>query len=416
METKQSIFKDYENSKKYITMKMDILPIIFRDEQIDLLIDCGFDAVELNEFQFGMLGETIFEKVIEVLEERGLSIHYLLWKSWRGKYGIQRALDYDYKKHKNFVCISAFDEPTQDEVDELKDIFDTLEAKVPNDIYITSNLYPCYVSESVLGCKYEEHIDKYFKRIVATQKTKKVVSCDYYPFMIKSNGEHYMMDTWAYNHMLFAKYAKQYGSDLDWCIQSCNYDDHRIVDAQDIKMQMYMCIAFGVKGICFFTYATPLLNPDFSHGGSGMIGSNFRPSTMYYAGKEAIAEFRKIEKFYMDFKWQGTKSFNGTNNGKEKLHDFELLSDELETFAHIENVSCTENSIVSELYDEEHSRYGYVVVNYNDPIEGKNDKVHFTLKDADNCIIFLKGEPHEFGKEVEFELERGGGALVLIGK
>ncbi len=416
METKQDILKDYENSKKYISMQMDVLPIIFRDEQMDLLVDCGFDTIELNEFQFGILGERVFEKVMEVLEENNLKIKLLLWKFWRKKHGITRALEYDYSKHKNFVSISAFDEPTQGELGELKEIFDILEAKVPNDIYITSNLYPCYVPESVLGCKYEEHIDTYFKNILAKQKTKKVASCDYYPFMVKSNGEHYMMDTWAYNHMLFAKYAKEYDCDLEWCIQSCNYDEHRVVDAQDIKMQMYMCLAFGVKGICFFTYATPLLNPDFSHGGSGMIGSNFRPSTMYYAGKEAIAEFRKLEKFYMDFKWQGAKSFNGTNNGQEKLHDFELLSDELERFTRIDGVSCTENSIVSELYDKEHDRYAYVVVNYNDPIEGKTDKVKFILKDADNCVIFLKGEPHEFGKEVEFELERGGGALILIGK
>lgn len=416
METKQSILKDYENSEKQLSITADMLPIIFRDEQIDLMVQCGFDTVELNEYQFGMLGERVYEKVIEILEENNIRIKLLLWKSWREKYGITRALEYDYSKHKNFVCISAFDEPIQSELGELKEIFDTLEAKVPNDIFITSNLFPCYVAESYLGCPYEEHIDAYFKNILANQKTKKVASCDYYPFMEKSNGQHYMMDTWAYNHMLFAKYAKQYDCDLDWCIQSCNYNEHRIVDAQDIKMQMYMCLAFGVTGIVFFTYATPMLQPDFSNGGGAMIGPNFTPSTMYYAGKEAIAEFRKLEKFYMDFRWQGAKSFNGTNNGKEKLHDFELLSDELQSFAHIEDVTCTENSIISELFDKKHDRFGYVVVNYNDPIEGKADKIKLTIKDADNCVIFLKGEPYEFGKEVEFELERGGGALILIGK
>lgn len=416
MESMKNILKDYENSDKRISVQMDVLPVIFRDEQIDLIVDCGFDTVSLNEFQFGMLGESVFEKVIEVLEEKKLNVKLLLWKFWRNKYGITRALEYDFKKHKNIVCISAFDEPIQSELSELKEIFDELEAKVPNDIFITSNLYPCYVAESTLGCGYEEHVDSYFKTVLAKQKTKKVVSCDYYPFMVKPNGEFYMMDTWAYNHILFAKYAKKYDCDLEWCIQSCNYDGHRVVDAQDIKMQMYMCIAFGVKGIDFFTYATPLLNPDFSNGGSGMIGSNFRPSTMYYAGKDAIKEFRKLEKFYMDFRWQGAKSFNGTNNGKERLRDFEMLSEETESFTCIDGVSCTENSIVSEFYDKEHDRYGYVVVNYNDPIEGKTDRIKFKLKNFDNCVIFLKGEPCEFGKEIEFELERGGGALVLIGK
>jgi len=412
------ILKDYENSNKSLLIEADMLPILFRDEQMDLLQECGFNGVELNEYQFGILGENIFEKVIDVLEERNIGIKFLLFKAFRKKYGIIRALEYDYKKHKNFISIQSFDEPTVPEIEEVKDIVEQLENVIPEDMYVMTNLYPCYVDKGVLGCdNYEEYVDKFFKEVIAHQKGTKVVSCDYYPFMINEFGQYYMENTWAYNHMLFAKYAKEYGAKLEWCIQSCNYNAHRIVDAQDIKMQLYMCMAFGVTyGVCFFTYATPMLNPDFTNGGGGMIGANFVPSTMYYAGKDGIEEIRKIEKYYLDFEWQGTKSFNGSNNGNEKCEAFKYLTGEMQSFSKIDNVECTENTIISELYDKMNDRVGYVVVNYNDPIDGKKDKIKFNIKDGKSCVAFIKGEPIEYSNGVEFTLERGGGALIIIEK
>ena len=135
---------------------------------------------------------------------------------------------------------------------------------------------------------------------------------------------------------------------------------------------------------------------------------------MYYAGKEAIAEFRKLEKFYMDFKWGGAKTFIGANNATGERKDFTFLTDEMTEFTAIENVQCDEDTIISELYDPIRKRYGYLVVNYNDPIYGKIDKVCFSLKKGNGCVAFLKGEPTAFEGEVGFTLERGGGALIII--
>ena len=67
MSIKNEILKDYENSTKSLLIEADMLPVIFRDEQMDLLVDCGFNGVELNEYQFGMLGEKVFEKVEQVV-------------------------------------------------------------------------------------------------------------------------------------------------------------------------------------------------------------------------------------------------------------------------------------------------------------------------------------------------------------
>ena len=411
----KNILKDYENSTKYINLQTDVLPIIFRDDEIQKMVDIGINSVSLNEYQFGMLGEKVFEKVIETLEDVGLKIRYQLWKSWLPQYGYKRALEYDFKKHPAFESICVFDEPTTEEISVVKNILDDLN-EADTGLYLSSNLYPCYVPESVLGSTYEEHIDKYFKEVIAKLKGNKCVSCDYYPFMLLSDGRIAMMDTWVYNHMLFAKYGKEYGADIEWCIQTCNYKEHRVVEKEDVLMQIYMCMAFGINTIEFFTYATPMLNPDFPAGCGGMIGETFQPTSMYYATQEAVKEIRKVEKIYRAFKWEGTKSFIGKNNTEGRRKDFELLSGELENFNKIDSVECTEDTIISEMYDSEHGRYGYVVINYNDPYERKTDTVKFTLKDADNCVVMIKGEPHEFGKEVEFTLERGAGALVVMGR
>jgi len=52
----------------------------------------------------------------------------------------------------------------------------------------------------------------------------------------------------------------------------------------------------------------------------------------------------------------------------------------------------------------------------NPTIDGKKDKIKFNIKDGKSCVAFIKGEPIEYSNGVEFTLERGGGALIIIEK
>lgn len=416
MEKVKDIIKDYESSQKRFRMEVTILPTLFRDEEIDLMQNAGFDTVELNEYQFGVLGEKIYEKVIEVLEDRGFDLRYSYFGEGCGSTGLDRIKNYDFTKHPKIWSVHPWDEPPYQKFDELKEVFEFIEANIPEKVFVASCLFPVYANKEQVGAEYEEYVDKYFRYVLQNMKHGKAASCDYYPFFHDEHNRSVMFDTWVYNHMLFAKMGKKYNAEIHWCIQTSNYVQHRIVDAQDVKMQLYMCMAFGVVSVCFFTYATPLLHADFSNGGGGMIGPNYKPTLMYHAGKDAIAEIRKVEKFYMGFKWQGTKTFVGKNNVFGKRKDFEYLTEEMEKFTRIDNVSCSEDTVISELYDAENDRYGYVIVNYNDPIQGKTDDIKFTIKDQNNCVAFIKGEPVEFSSNAEFTLERGGGALIIIAK
>ena len=176
-------------------------------------------------------------------------------------------------------------------------------------------------------------------------------------------------------------------------------------------------MAFGVSTIECWPYATPMgVHPDFPGETEAMIGRNFEPNDMYYAVQQGIKEIRKIENVYKAFKWVGTKTFIGKNNAEGKRKDFELLSDEMEQFSHLGEIECTEDTIVSELYDAEHNRYAYVVVNYNDPVLGKTDEVKFSLKGADFALAFIRGEATELGKTATLTLQAGDGALVVLGK
>jgi len=245
MENLKTILADYEKSNKYVNVQMDILPILFRDEEIQRLVDTGCNFMALNEYQFGVLGEKVFEKVIETLEDAGLNLRYQIWKGWLESKGLDRAINYDFSKHPSIKGISVFDEPTLSEIDTIKEIMQVLREKHPG-MLVTSNLYPCYVPESVIGCTYEEYIEKYFDTIIKEEKGERVVSCDYYPFEIDAEGKSRIPDTWAYNHMLFAKKAKEFNSKIEWCIQTSNYNMHRVVTDADVRLQTYMCFAFGV--------------------------------------------------------------------------------------------------------------------------------------------------------------------------
>lgn len=417
MDKKNAILKDYENNGKSINIRTDIMPWLFRDEEFKRLADLGVTSVHVNEFQFGKLGDRTYDMTLEMLARYGIKAELQLWKGWFKDFGIDRALTYDYAScPAEITGMNAYDEPLFGDVEKLADDLAELEKHI--DLPLTVCLYPEYVDKGWLGGEYEEYVKKCFEYIVKPRKVARKTQCDYYPFFDYSNkGKPFMMETWAYNHMLFAKLAKEYDAEVEWCVQTCSHLDHRGITVEDFRLQTYMCMAFGVSTIECWPYATPMgVHPDFPGDTEAMIGKNFEPNDMYYAVQQGIKEIRKIENVYKAFKWVGTKSFIGKNNASGTRKDFELLSDEMQAFTHLDEIECTEDTIVSELYDAEHDRYAYVVVNYNDPVLGKTDEVSFKLKGADYALSFVRGECEEVGADVKLRLEKGDGAFIVLGK
>ena len=309
----------------------------------------------------------------------------------------------------------AYDEPDYEQIEMCKKIHDDLESRFP-EFKVSTNLYPAYCPEHILGSTYDEYILRFFDLIVKNQE-KKIVSCDFYPFELR-NKLPVMAESWVYNHMLFAEQAKKYGAELEWCIQTSSYFLHRVVNKEDVFMQMIMALAFGVTTITCFTYARPLINPDFPAGCEAMIGENFQPTSMYYATQDAIKELRKIEKFCTSFKYNGAKMYIGQNNVVGKRVDFDCLTEntpQMKEFNLIENVLFSEDGIVTEAIDKDNNRYGYYFINYNDPIQKKFNKVSFSLKDGEGCLVLIGGEQKVFNdKDVEFVLGPGDGAFVIV--
>lgn len=412
MEKAKKILELYNNPKDKIRVKADIYPMIFRDDEWQRMKDTGIDTIEFNEFQHGILGDKSAELILNYTEEFGLDTDIGLFKALLDKHGITRGLNYDYKKHPNIKEIHVYDEPDYKGIDLCRRLTDELEEHV-HDLPVVTNLFPAYVPESYLGSTYEEYVDKAFKELIAPRKNGKIISCDFYPFEVE-DGVVSMNEKWVYNHKIFADYAKEYGAEIAWCIQTCNYFLHRIVRTEDILMQIYMALAFGVKQIILFSYGTPLVNPDFPEGCNAMIGHNYQPTSMYFDTQEAIKELRKIERVCKNFDYNGAKSYIGKNNAEKKSAAFSYLKDEMQEFKHIKDVEAEEDTVVTEMYDAKNGLYGYYVINYNDPFFKKTDKVKIKLKDADATVALIKGEPKEFaGDALEIELAAGEGIFII---
>ena len=63
MEIANKIISEYENSGKKVDVRLDILPMIFRDDEFELMKALGADSVNFNEFQYGRLGAKTVEKL-----------------------------------------------------------------------------------------------------------------------------------------------------------------------------------------------------------------------------------------------------------------------------------------------------------------------------------------------------------------
>ncbi|MDD2493992.1 MAG: hypothetical protein PHE29_02250 [Tissierellia bacterium] len=199
------------------------------------------------------------------------------------------------------------DEPTLSYITQLSELTSKIEA-VDNTRFTYINLLPYYGTSD-----YDSTTEKYINYIqrFTTETPLKVLSFDHYP--IVQNRTRF---TWYHNLEIIKKIAKEADIPFWSFAMSSAHSSYSIPTIEHLRLQVYSNIAYGTKGIQYFTYWMPDRHPYTS----GPIDSKGNRTNEYYLLKEMNNEVQILSHIYLtcnsyDVSFygnvpQGTKEFS----------------------------------------------------------------------------------------------------------
>jgi hypothetical protein len=196
----------------------------------------------------------------------------------------------DYGRHPALYGYFVTDEPNASKFERLGAVVRRLRELDPDHpAYI--NLFPTYANEAQLGTPtYEEHVARYLETV-----RPPFLSFDHYPVMTTGLRPDYYR-----NLEIVRRMAIEHGLDL-WAFTLVT--PHAVYPSPTpghIRLQLWSDIAYGAKGLQYFTFGTPG-GTDYAWG-SGLIDKDGRPGPAYAMAREVNAEIRRVEGLILRWK------------------------------------------------------------------------------------------------------------------
>lgn len=161
------------------------------------------------------------------------------------------------------------DEPTTAELTRLAPVVAALAAADPDRLAYV-NLLPDYVPPKLLGA--DSYAD-YLERFVADVHPR-LLSVDYYPF-----GEHKDRSTFFANLAALRDTALRHDLPFLWITLAMPHGPYRAPTEAELSWQAFHAVAFGARGVSYFTYWTP--QPGEWNHRHGLLDGG-RPTERYF--------------------------------------------------------------------------------------------------------------------------------------
>ncbi len=205
--------------------------------------------------------------------------------------GILNEVIKDYSSHPALYGYFLMDEPNASHFPFLGKLVSYIKEKDPKHIaYI--NLFPDYATPEQLGTPtYREHIQQFIK-VVKPQ----ILSYDYYTFL-----QGWDRETFFENLRIVREESNKAGIPFMVIIQLLTHGPYRDLSKGEIAWQVYNCLAYGAKGISYFTYWTPPDDPVW-HPRNGIITWEGERTAHYEEVKEVNKEVKILGNFLNNLK------------------------------------------------------------------------------------------------------------------
>ncbi len=207
---------------------------------------------------------------------------------------IQELLDL-YGGSPALAGLNLYDEPGSGLFRILEVARQALQQRAPKELpYV--NVWPSYASPSALGtATYEGYLDHYMRTVHPP-----LLCFDHYPLL--SGGG--IMGDYFYNWATIRKFSLKFGVPSWVFIQSVGFDssysgfqDRRRPNEAEIRWQANVSLAYGGKGIQYFTYWTPKTTPDAPiRFGEALVSASGQRTALYDYARRVNAYLRVMGK------------------------------------------------------------------------------------------------------------------------
>lgn len=248
------------------------------NKDYQMMADAGFN-LSLSFF-------SSYKDVLQGLSEcegTGVKLISYCWELWR-KTGDFIPM---VKDNANLAFYYTSDEPTQDDFKELKRIIDerrNYDSKHQCYVY----LQPNYATlEQLKSISYEDYIESYISTIKPS-----MLSFDYYPFRYTGFREGY------YGNLNYISNVCQKNKIPFWgFVMSSTDSQYPVTKESYLRFQVAMNLAFGAKGIQYFTYSIPSSNYT-----SAIVDSEFVKTEIYDVVKKINSEIHRYSSVWLNSK------------------------------------------------------------------------------------------------------------------
>lgn len=178
----------------------------------------------------------------------------------------------DYQQFPAFAGFNIRDEPNASLFPQIGAVNELLQELAPGELgYV--NLFPTYANADQLGTPtYREHLDRY-----VAEARPDFVSFDHYALIGPSPG---LRADYFYNWVLVRDKALQAGLPFWGFVLACEHLAYRLPTEAELLWQVNVALAYGSKGIQYFTYWTPEPPETFSEA---LVSRDGTLLPLYYA-------------------------------------------------------------------------------------------------------------------------------------
>ncbi|MBP5738902.1 MAG: hypothetical protein J6X38_07470 [Abditibacteriota bacterium] len=227
-----------------------------------------------------------------------------------------RSVVKDYGSHPALWGYLVKDEPYNDSFDKIAAVtkcLHRLDKKHP----AHTNLYG---DDPRWNGSHKDYVEEYCRKA-----RPRVVSCDLYPFTADPAGDR--IDFWFDNLATFRDVSLRYNIPFGIVVQATRhrwYDipawNFREAGEGELRWQVYTALAYGAKGLGYFTYYTPGENR-WTEYGEGIINRDYSRNPKYDIVKRINAEVRAMAPILL-----GCKSVSVVRDDVKKVLVGELRS------------------------------------------------------------------------------------------
>ncbi len=346
----------------------------------------------------------------------------------------------DFSDCEGFIGFLVWDEPKNNEIASLASLAAAFEtAYAGTGVTFMANLLPSYAADfngtsnwwesSVSSLKvedYQDYLKEYCETVLSQISGEKWLSMDSYPI----NADYTLTANFLFDLAMTKYYALEYNATSHAVLQSSGWteDDnetkYRMPTAEEMRMQAYAAMAFGIDSISWWSYANKRDDGQYNPTDNDEYYSYF---------KEVNTELSAISSVYSAFNWKGVILGTGKNNGNVftgkkdndyeaynlvngKIGAYELSASSTKYLSSVATNKTNWNYLMGVMEDVVGNE-AYVLCNYNSHEEDRTQTITITFGTNVTEVMIYRGGVMErqtvINNSLAVELATGEGVIII---